>query len=143
MATRASANPAPPLADLNVTPLIDVMLVLLVMIIMTIPIAINAIEVELPLGPGTPRVEEVSNSVSISPDNHIYWNGADVTHDQLRAALVNSLQLPIEPELQFRPDAAASYGLTAEVIHTIKASGVTKFGFVGNEQYAAFGKATG
>jgi biopolymer transport protein ExbD len=129
-----------PMGEMNTTPLIDVMLVLLIMFIMTIPIATNSLEVELPTGAvGAPN--PISNSVKITPDGRILWNNAVVTQPQLAGMLHQTRQMPVEPELQFEPDGQASYALAVEVTNVISKSGVTNFGFVGNDRYAKFGQA--
>ena len=65
-------------------------------------------------------------------------DGTPITDGQLVANLQTSLAMPVEPELQFEPEAQASYDLAAKVLNIIKQSGVTKFGFVGNEKYRVF-----
>jgi biopolymer transport protein ExbD len=128
-----------PLAELNTTPLIDVLLVLLVLFIITIPPATHALQVELPSGPGV-VIDRASNTVTVTAGQAIEWNGKAVSLPQLTGLLRATGSLPVEPELRFAPDGAANYALTAEVLRTIKASGVTAFGFVGNERHASFGK---
>ena len=68
------------------------------------------------------------------------WNGNPVNGGQLRTILAETTTMAVEPELQFEPEALASYDISAKVLQTIKSSGVTKFGFVGNEKYRVFGK---
>ena len=77
----------------------------------------------------------------LSPDNLILWNGTAINESELVANLNTSKTFAVEPELQFEPDQQASYDLSIRVLNLIKASGVTKFGFVGNEKYREFGKA--
>jgi biopolymer transport protein ExbD len=133
-----------PMMEINTTPLIDVMLVLLIMFIITIPVATHSVEINLP--PPTPPnnpppINPVKNKVSITDDGKVTWNGSQVTGGELRSLLIDTTHMDPEPELQFQPEAEASYDLSAKVMNIIKASKVTKFGFVGNEQYAEFGKA--
>jgi biopolymer transport protein ExbD len=132
-----------PMGEMNTTPLIDVMLVLLIMFIMTIPMATNALQVELPTGKPVGAINPIRNSVQITSDDRILWNGARVSQPQLAGLLHRTRQLPVEPELQFEPDGQASYALAAEVTNVISRSGVTNFGFVGNEQYSQFARAEG
>jgi biopolymer transport protein ExbD len=130
-----------PMAEMNTTPLIDVMLVLLIMFIITIPIQTHSVGVDLPQGPietSLPRPDPVKNKVTIDADGVIRWNGAAVDRLTLRRYLAAALRLPVEPELQFQPDAAARYVTVDEVLADIKRSGVTKLGFIGNERYAGF-----
>jgi Biopolymer transport protein len=133
-----------PMMEMNTTPLIDVMLVLLIMFIITIPVATHSIDIDLPVpNPPTdtpPPVNPIKNKVSITPDNKILWNGNQINGEMLAGNLQESLTFAVEPELQFQPDPQAGYDLSARVLNIIKASKVTKFGFVGNEQYSEFNK---
>ena len=127
--------------DINTTPLIDVMLVLLIMFIITIPIQTHSVGIDLPQTPKTvtkPPVDTVKNRLGINADGVIRWNGAAVDRITLRQYLAASLRLPAEPELQFQPDADARYVAVDEVLADIRRAGVTKLGFVGNERYADF-----
>jgi biopolymer transport protein ExbD len=130
--------------EINTTPLIDVMLVLLIMFIITIPVATHSVEINLP--PPTPPnnpppINPVKNKVSITDDGKVTWNGSQVTGGELRSLLIDTTHMNPEPELQFQPEEEASYDLSANVMNIIKASKVNKFGFFGNEQYSEFGKA--
>ncbi len=129
---------------MNTTPLIDVMLVLLIMLIFTIPVATHSVDIDLPspTPPNTPPppVNPIVNKIVLTPQNEILWNGAPITGSGLVSNLQASLKLQTEPELQYEPEAQASYDLSARVLNIIKASKVTKFGFVGNEKYASFDK---
>ncbi|WP_298401542.1 biopolymer transporter ExbD [Sphingobium sp.] len=129
-----------PLSDMNTTPLIDVMLVLLIMFIITIPIQTHSVGVDLPgQAKEIPiRMDPVKNRVGIDADGVIRWNGAAIDRMTLRRYLAASLRLPVEPELQFQPNAAARYVTVDEVLADIKRSGVTNLGFVGNERYQQF-----
>ena len=146
MAMSGGKDDGSPMMEMNTTPLIDVMLVLLIMFIITIPVATHSIDIDLPVAtPPTniPPPDTVKNKVSISPSNEILWNGQAVAPGQLLSLLQQTLRYPVEPELQFQPDPNASYDLSAKVLNIIKGSKVTKFGFVGNEQFSEFGKAGG
>jgi len=131
--------------EMNMTPLIDVLLVLLIVFIMSIPIATHAVAIDLPVpnpNPPPDMVDPVKNKIVLTPNNEILWNGTPITDNTLVANLQTSLTFAVEPELQFEPEALASYDISAKVLNIIKQSGVTKFGFVGNEKYRVFGKAT-
>jgi biopolymer transport protein ExbD len=131
-----------PMLDMNMTPLIDVLLVLLIMFIITIPVATHSVDIDLPQGEPPPTdiiIEPVKNKLILSQNNQILWNGETISQGQLVTLLQETTTMSVEPELQFEPEALASYDLTAKVLQIIKASGVTKFGFVGNEKYRAFG----
>jgi biopolymer transport protein ExbD len=141
IATPQSGEQGTPISDLNTTPLIDVMLVLLIMFIITIPIQTHSVGIDLPQTPVTPRQpmpDPVKNKVGVDADGVIRWNGAAIDRLTLRHYLAASLRMPVEPELQFQPDAAARYLAVDEVLADIKRSGVTKLGFVGNERYQSF-----
>ncbi|PKP95321.1 MAG: biopolymer transporter ExbD [Alphaproteobacteria bacterium HGW-Alphaproteobacteria-15] len=132
-----------PMLDMNMTPLIDVLLVLLIMFIITIPVATHSVDIDLPQpDPNPPPViiEPVKNKLVLTPQDQILWNGTAITEGQLRTILAESTKMTPEPELQFEPEALASYRLSARVLQDIKVSGVTKFGFVGNDKYREFGK---
>ncbi|MEO6094086.1 MAG: biopolymer transporter ExbD [Novosphingobium sp.] len=146
MAMSGGKDDGSPMMEMNTTPLIDVMLVLLIMFIITVPVATHSVDIDLPVAtPPTniPPPDTVKNKVSISPNNEILWNGNAVAPGQLLSLLQQTLRYPVEPELQFQPDPNASYDLSAKVLNIIKGSKVTKFGFVGNEQFSEFSKAGG
>ena len=143
MVTRLSSSVVPsgemPMGEMNTTPLIDVMLVLLIMFIITVPIQTHKIGVDLPQGVvEAPPVDAVKNKVGVDADGVIRWNGAAVDRLTLRQYLAASLRMSVEPELQFQPNAAARYLAVDEVLADIRRSGVTKLGFVGNERYSDF-----
>ena len=144
MAMSGGKDDGEPMMEMNTTPLIDVMLVLLIMFIITIPVATHSVDIDLPAGDNPPPdviVETDKNKVVLSTDNKVLWNGEEVNTGQLVTLLKETTDMAVEPELQFEPEENASYDLSARVLNIIKGSGVTKFGFVGNEKYAAFGKA--
>lgn len=132
-----------PMMDMNMTPLIDVLLVLLIMFIITIPVATHSVDIDLPQGNPPPQdvvIDPVKNKLILTTQDAILWNGTPVTEGQLVTLLNETTGMNPEPELQFEPEALASYEITARVLNDIKSSGVTKFGFVGNEKYRQFGK---
>lgn len=135
-----------PMLDMNMTPLIDVLLVLLIMFIITIPVATHSVDIDLPQGDPPPTdviIDPVKNKLVLSAADQILWNGEVITPGQLRTLLNETTRMAVEPELQFEPEAQASYDISAKVLQIIKGSGVTKFGFVGNEKYRVFGKEAG
>jgi biopolymer transport protein ExbD len=146
MAMSGGKDDGSPMMEMNTTPLIDVMLVLLIMFIITIPVATHAVNIDLP-NPSAPppdiKIERQKNKVVITPNNEILWNGTPLNTGQLLSALQATLAIKPEPELQFQPDPQAAYDTSAKVLNIIKGSGVTAFGFVGNEQYSEFSKAPG
>ena len=126
-----------PMMDMNTTPLIDVMLVLLIMFIITIPVQTHAVKIDLPVPTDAEsNVDPEKNKVMIDPAGTITWNGTPVDLAQLAQYLEQTKALPVEPELQVQPDPYARYIVVDNVMAVIKRSGVGKLGFVGNEQYA-------
>ena len=144
MAMSGGRDDGAPMMEMNMTPLIDVLLVLLIVFIMSIPIATHAVSIDLPVADPNPpenMVDPIKNKIVLTPNNEILWNGTAITPNTLVANLQTSLTYEVEPELQFEPEPSASYDLSAKVLNIIKQSGVTKFGFVGNEKYRVFNKA--
>jgi biopolymer transport protein ExbD len=126
---------------MNVVPLIDVLLVLLIMFIITIPVQSHAVKLDLPqdqtnLPP--PPIDPVKNKVVVTASNQILWNGSPVSSQQLRLYLDATQQMDPIPELHLQPEPNARYELVDEVLAVTKRAHVEKMGFVGNEAYATF-----
>lgn len=126
-----------PLIEMNTTPLIDVLLVLLVMLIITIPIQTHAVKLDLPTCVGCPVPKGDVNVVTIDTAGRISWNGTPVSKRDLGALLHQTQQMRPTPELHLRPDARASYGTVDEVLGIVKRAHIEKFGFIGNEAYSS------
>ena len=127
-----------PMMEINTTPLIDVMLVLLIMIIMTIPIQSHAVKLDLPQDQQNntpPPIDPVKNKIVIMPDGIVLWNGAPVNLVTLRQYLDLTTTMRPTPELHLQPHPQARYELVDEVLAVTKRANVTKMGFVGNEAY--------
>jgi biopolymer transport protein ExbD len=133
-----TASDAPPMGEINTTPLIDVMLVLLIMIIITMPTQSHVVKVDLPGPPPKVHIDRVKNKIVITRDDRILWNGSPVTSPELKQALVAMARLPDQPELQLQPEASARYALVDSVLAETKRAEVSRLGFVGNEAYATF-----
>ena len=135
-APRAAADPQP-MIEMNTTPLIDVMLVLLIMLIITIPIQTHALKLDLPT-PCTscPVPNPIRNEVVITRGGTILWNGVALSESELRYELAATQRMRLVPELHLRPDAEARYEVVDRVLGLIKREQVRKVGFVGNEAYA-------
>ena len=144
MAMSGGKDDGSPMMEMNTTPLIDVMLVLLIMFIITIPVATHSLDIDLPPPAppnSTPPVNPVRNKLVITADGKLAWNTGVIDGGQLVTLLQQSRAMNPEPELQFQPESEAGYDLTSKVINIIKQSKVTKFGFFGNEAYSEFNKS--
>ena len=141
MQTTSDNTSGEPMMDINMTPLIDVLLVLLIMFIITIPIQTHAVKLDLPVDqPNTPPppIDPVKNKVVITAGGQILWNGAPVQQEQLRQYLELSQQIQPIPELHLQPEPDARYELVDQVLAITKRAHVEKMGFVGNEAYMKF-----
>jgi biopolymer transport protein ExbD len=141
MQTTSENTSGEPMLDINVTPLIDVLLVLLIMFIITIPVQSHAVKLDLPQNPTNqppPPVLPTKNKVVITASNQILWNGTPVSPQQLRLYLDATQQMDPTPELHLQPEPNARYELVDEVLAITKRAHVEKMGFVGNEAYANF-----
>ena len=141
MAMAASTTEGEPMMDINTTPLIDVMLVLLIMFIITIPVQTHAVKLDLPQNqPNPPKnpIDPVKNEVFVDTRDQILWNGSPITLTVLRQYLDATQTMNPVPELHLRPDPQARYEKVDEVLAVTKRAKVEKMGFVGNEAYAGF-----
>jgi biopolymer transport protein ExbD len=130
---------AEPMMDINTTPLIDVMLVMLIMLIITIPIQTHAVKLDLPQNNQNnppPPVDPVKNKVVITRTNQVLWNGTPVDLVTLRQYLDLTTTMTPVPELHLQPEPSARYELVDEVLAVTKRANITAMGFVGNEAYA-------
>jgi biopolymer transport protein ExbD len=144
MAMSGGKDDGSPMMEMNTTPLIDVMLVLLIMFIITIPVATHSLDIDLPPPAppnSTPPVNPIRNKLVITDAGTLAWNTGVIDGSQLVTLLAQTKVMNPEPELQFQPESEAGYELSSKVINIIKQSKVTKFGFVGNEAYSEFNKS--
>ena len=137
-ASVSSADSSEPMMDINTTPLIDVMLVLLIMFIITIPVQTHAVKLDLPQATDAPPppVDPVKNKIVITAEGQILWNGTPVDLPTLRQYLDATTNQNPTPELHLQPDRNANYGIVDEVLAQTKRANITTMGFVGNEYYA-------
>jgi biopolymer transport protein ExbD len=146
MAMSGGSDDGQPMMEMNTTPLIDVMLVLLIMLIFTLPPVTNSVNIDLPVASDVPpppdMIDPIKNKIVLTTSNEILWNAIPINSGELVRNLNGTRNMTPEPELQFEPEPQASYDLSAQVLNIIKQSGVTKFGFVGNEKYRVFDKDT-
>ncbi len=137
MAMSGGSDDGEPMMEMNTTPLIDVLLVLIIMFIITLPIQTHAVKVDLPQN--DPRnqiqVNADKNKVSIDPAGIVSFNGQAVDDATLQRLLEQTTTIDPEPELHFQPDPTARYEVVDRVLAVIKQSKVGKLGFIGNEQY--------
>ena len=137
MTVGSSAKEAEVMVDINTTPLIDVMLVLLIMLIITIPIQLHAVNLNLPVGTPPPSdVKPEIVKIDIDERSVVHWQGVAVAGDaDLQAKLQALAAQPIAPEIHLRPNKAAQYAVVAKVLADTKRVGLTKIGVVGGEQF--------
>lgn len=135
MAMSGGSDDGEPMMEMNTTPLIDVLLVLLIMFIITLPIPTHAVKVDLPQKSNPTTVDPVKNKIVIDTGGITYWNGQPVDDQTLSQLLEQTKTIDPEPELQFQPEPTARYEVVDRVLAVVKRSGVGKLGFVGNEQY--------
>lgn len=133
----SGSDDAEVLSDINTTPLIDVMLVLLIMLIITIPVQLHAVNLDMPSGnPPPPTVKPEVVQIDIDASGLISWNGAALADlPALQAKLATAATQAIQPELHVRPDRQAAYRAVATLMAAAQQQGLTKIGIIGNEQF--------
>ena len=138
MGAAVQSDSGEPMMDINTTPLIDVMLVLLIMFIITIPVQTHAVKLDLPQATNSPPppIEPTKNKIVITAEGQILWNGAAVDLQTLRQYLDVTANMNPTPELHLQPDRLARYELVDEVLAVTKRANITAMGFVGNEYYS-------
>ncbi len=126
-----------PMIEMNMTPLIDVMLVLLIMFIITIPIQTHAVKMNMPVGPNAPppKPPEIVR-IDVDFDGTIGWNGVIVAgREDLEGKLLAISAMADQPEVHLRPNKLVTYKVVAMILASAQRLGVTKIGIVGNEQF--------
>ena len=126
-----------PMIEMNMTPLIDVMLVLLIMFIITIPIQTHAVKMNMPIGPSAPPLTppEIVR-IDVDFDGTIGWNGVIVAdRNELEAKLSTVAAAADQAEVHLRPNKLVTYDVVAMILASAQRLGVTKIGIVGNEQF--------
>ena len=126
------------MVEMNTTPLIDVMLVLIIMLIITIPVQLHSVNLNMPHGvPPPPAEPPVVVTIDIDARGAMLWNGeAVLDRPMLEIRLKAAAAQPVQPEVHLRPNKAVDYGVVAMVLASAQRLGVTKLGMVGNEQFA-------
>jgi biopolymer transport protein ExbD len=126
-----------PMAEINMIPLIDVMLVLLVIFIITAPLLTHSVKLELPRAASAPNLTRPDNiQVAIDAAGRVYWNGEAVDRSVLRERLAAAGKLAPQPELHLRADRATPYESVAQVLADSSRAGLTKIGFVSDPKDA-------
>jgi biopolymer transport protein ExbD len=125
------------MVDINTTPLIDVMLVLIIMLIITIPIQTHAVKLNMPVGTPPPKtVEPEVVTIDVDFDGTLIWNGQVLSgRPELEARLRGISGQPVQPELHLRPNKLVKYRHVATVMASAQRLGLTKIGLVGQEQF--------
>jgi biopolymer transport protein ExbD len=123
--------------DINTTPLIDVMLVLIIMLIITIPVQTHAVKLNMPVGtPPPPTVPPTVIQLDVDFDGTVLWNGEIIaTRDALDSRFTAAAQMPDQPEFHLRPNKLVKYKSVAGVMASAQSKGITKIGLVGAEQF--------
>jgi biopolymer transport protein ExbD len=137
MAMAVGTAEGEPMMDINTTPLIDVMLVLLIMFIITIPIQTHAVKLDLPQNQPNqpPPINVTKNQITTDAAGTVFWNGNPVDMVTLRQYIDLTKNMDPEPELHLQPDPQTRYDVIDNVLAVVKKAQVEKFGFVGNEAY--------
>ncbi len=132
-----SGGDVEPMMEMNMTPMIDVMLVLIIMFITTLPVANHAVNLNMPqqnnLPP--PPVDPVVVKIDVDFDGTISWNGEVVTRSQLEDRFVAAAAMNPQPEIHLQPNRLVAYKAVAGVMAAAQSRGITKLGMVGNEQF--------
>ena len=125
------------MVEMNTTPLIDVMLVLLIMFIITIPVQTHAVKMNMPVNNSTPQTKQPEVvRIDVDFDGTINWNGELVPNRaDLQARLYRTSLIPDQPEVHLKPNKLVTYKYVAMVMAEAQRLGVTKIGIVGNEQF--------
>ena len=124
------------MSDINMTPLIDVMLVLLIMFIITIPVMTHAVKLDMPRASNAPsNAQPIVINLEIDFDGTVLWNGTPVEIDSLEGYFRREAANDPQPELHIRPSKRAKYDVVARVLASAQRNGMRKIGFVGNEQF--------
>jgi len=138
MAFSSGAQSGAPMSEINVTPLVDVMLVLLIIFMITAPLMSHKIKVELPQANLDKRPDAVPPTppitVTVQEDGHLYWNDAPVTRDQLESQLSVEAQKTPQPEVNVRGDKTTKYRVVSDVVNIAQQQGIAKVGFVATKE---------
>ena len=139
MSARLRAVPVPaeaePISVINTTPLIDLMLVLLIMFILSVPVATHQVPLDLPSGVPPPE-RPAFHRLNLDAAGRIYWDGQAIADSELGPRLAAVAAAPAEPELHIAADSETRYERVDQTLAAVRRAGVTRLGFVGNERFA-------
>ncbi|WP_146907667.1 ExbD/TolR family protein [Arenimonas daejeonensis] len=132
MAFSSNSSGGGPMADINVTPLVDVMLVLLIIFMITAPLMSHKVKVDLPQATleQKPKIDQPPITLAVTANGQVYWNDEAVTRDALEARLAVLAQRTPQPQVDVRADNVTKYGVIAEVVKKVRLAGIRKVGFV-------------
>jgi biopolymer transport protein ExbD len=120
-----------PMAEINVTPMVDVMLVLLVIFIMSAPLFTHAIKLDLPSAKAAPAEEKPQTiTITVDPAGKLFWNDAPLSNAELPARLASAASQKPQPDLLIRADKGTRYEVLAEIMSAAQGQGLGKIGFV-------------
>lgn len=117
--------------EINMTPLVDVMLVLLIIFIITVPVLTHSVKVDLPRADNTPNeLKPETVNLAVNADGHIYWNEAQVTMEELELRLATEASKQPQPEIHIRGDKTVDYEHVIKTMAAVQRAGILKLGFV-------------
>ncbi len=132
----SSGGGSGPMSEINVTPLVDVMLVLLIIFMITVPMLSHKIKIDLPQPTNQPPPPNPPEPIALTvkTTGQLYWNDEPITEEALQAQLRVTAQKDPQPELNIKPDKTVKYQLVATVMADAKNAGMVKIGFVSADQ---------
>ena len=138
MAMQVGGSSSGPMCDINTTPLIDVLLVLLVTLIITLPVMTHAVKLDLPQQnqPPPQNLQPEVIDLEIDFDGTVVWNGTPVSLQQLDGYFATESQKDPQPEIHLNPDGMAKYDVVAKVLASAQRNRMTKIGFVNTSEFA-------
>ena len=135
MAMEMKRGEGEPMMEINMTPLIDVMLVLLTLLIITLPIQTHAVKLDMPRGESKGTFKPVVVNLTVDFDGTMLWNGSAVDRATLQSYFLDAAQADPQPEIHLNPNKLAKYDTVAKVLADAQRLGVKKIGFTGLDQY--------
>ena len=132
MAFSSGTESGAPMSEINVTPLVDVMLVLLIIFMITAPLMSHKVKVELPQATleEKPKIDQPPITLAVTADGKVYWNDEEVSPDILDARLAVLAQKTPQPQVDIRSDNITKYSVIHEVVSDVRRAGIRKVGFV-------------